>query len=313
MLFRNLHLYRLTRPFTIPPEELERLLAQQPARPCGPLEPATFGWTAPLGGVLGDRAAALTHGAGGRILLCAERNDRLLPASVLRQELEQKIAQLQADESRRVGRNERTRLRDELVQSMLPRAFTRSSRTLAYVDAKERWLVVDTSSANRAEELITLLRDTVGPLSLQPPQVQQAPASVLTRWLEGRASAGWQVLDECELQDCDDQAGRIRCKHQDLGSDEIRAHVESGMQVIRLGLEWRERLSFVLHDDLSIRRLRFADVVAETLEHMDTDDQAAVFDAEFSLLTLELAGMLNDLLAAFGGEAQEAYRSGEAA
>lgn len=309
MLFRNLHLYRLTRPLRIAADELEGHLGEHPARPCGPLEPATLGWAPPLGGA----ATALTHGAGGRTLLCAERSERLLPATVVRQELDRKIEQLQADEARKVGRNERTRLREELVQTLMPQAFTRSSRTLAYLDGDQRWLVVDTASANRAEELITLLRDSVGGLSLQPPQVQQAPAAVLTRWLESGAPAGWRVLDECELQDTDDQAGRIRCKGQDLGSEEIRAHVASGMQVIRLALEWRERFSFVLHDDLSIRRLRFADVVAEELERLDADDQAAVFDAQFSLLTLELAGMLPELLDAFGGEAEEAYRSGEAA
>lgn len=309
MLFRNLHLYRLTRPFKMPPEELESLLGAHGARPCGPLEPATLGWAPPLGG----DSSALTHGAGGRILLCAERSERLLPAAVVRQELDQKIAALEAEEGRKVGRSERGRLRDELIHTLLPQAFVRSSRTLAYLDGDGGWLVVDTASANRAEELITLLRDSVGRIALQPPQVQRAPASVLTRWLSDGAPAGWQILDECELQDTDDQAGRIRCKHQDLASGEIRAHVDSGMQVIRLALEWRERLSFVLHDDLSIRRLRFSDVVAEELERVDSDDRAAVFDAQFSLVTLELAGMLQELLDAFGGEAEEAYRSGEAA
>lgn len=309
MLFRNLQLYRLTRPLKLDAQELEAQLRTHAARPCQPLEPATYGWAPPIEG--GD---ALTHGAGGCVLLCARREERLLPAAVIREELDAKVLETETNEARKVGRRERNQLRDELVQTMLPRAFTRSHKTLAYLDPGNSWLVVDAANRNRADELVTLLRDSLGSLPAQPPAVQEAPSSVLSRWLQqGGATGGWTMLDECELQDTDDEGGRIACKRQDLTSDEIRAHLGAGKQVIRMALEWRERLNLVLHDDLSLRRLRFADVVAEELEKVEADDRLALFDAQFSLLTLELGRLLPELLETFGGEAREQYRSDAAA
>ena len=308
MLFRNLQLYRITRPLSLDHEALDERLAAHGSRPCGPLEPATYGWAPPL-----ESGTAYTHAAAGCLLLCARREERLLPAAVVRDELDAKVQDIEAEQGRKVGRRERTQLRDELVQTMLPRAFTRSQRTLAYLDERNGWLVVDAANRNRADELVTLLRDCLDSLPVQPPAVQTAPASVMTRWLAGGSAApGWMVLDECELQDTDDEAGRIACKRQDLTSDEIRAHLRAGKQVIRMALDWRERLNFVLHDDLSVRRLRFADVVAEELERVESDDRAALFDAQFALLTLELSKLLPELLQVLGGEARDQYRSAAA-
>lgn len=309
MLFRNLQLYRLTRPLKLDAEELEARLRAHRARPCEPLEPATYGWAPPVEG-----GEALSHAAGGSVLLCARREERLLPGTVVREELDAKVLELETNEARKVGRRERNQLRDELVQTMLPRAFTRSQKTLAFIDDRNGWLVVDAANRNRADELVTLLRESLGSLPAQPPAVQEAPSAVLSRWLnEGSAARGWTMLDECELQDTDDEAGRIACKRQDLTSDEIRAHLHAGKQVIRMAVDWQERLQFVLHDDLSLRRLRFADVVAEELDRVESDDRLALFDAQFSLLTLELARLLPELLQALGGEAREQYRSDAAA
>jgi len=65
-------------------------------------------------------------------------------------------------------------------------------------------------------------------------------------------------------------------------------------------LQWKERLSLVLHEDLSIKRLRFEDVIKET--ENDADDPVSQFDLDYSLMVLELAEFFPQLLAALGGE-----------
>ena len=88
-----------------------------------------------------------------------------------------------------------------------------------------------------------------------------------------------------------------------MTGDEIRGHLEAGKQVTQLGLIWSERVAFVLDEALVIRRLRFLDVVRETLRESGTDSPEAIFDAEFALMTGELALLLPRLLEVFGGEA----------
>ena len=116
-----------------------------------------------------------------------------------------------------------------------------------------------------------------------------------------RPAPGFTLGEECELKHPDPDGGVITCRHQDLGAGEIRNHISNGKQAVRLALHWKDRLSFLLQEDLSIKRLRFEDVVTQD-EDADADDAAARFDLDFSLMTLELNEFTPQLLRALGGE-----------
>jgi recombination associated protein RdgC len=82
----------------------------------------------------------------------------------------------------------------------------------------------------------------------------------------------------------------------------VRNHIRGGKQVVRLAVQWRERLSCVIQDDLSIKRLKFEDVVREAEADTEADDPVSRFDLDFTLLVLELAEFLPALVEALGGE-----------
>jgi recombination associated protein RdgC len=104
----------------------------------------------------------------------------------------------------------------------------------------------------------------------------------------------------------------VSCKHQDLGASEVRNHVKHGKYGVKLALLWKERLSCVLHEDLSIKRLRFEDIVREAESETGADDPVSRFDLDFSIMVLELAAFLPGLIAALGGEAVPESDSGDA-
>jgi recombination associated protein RdgC len=125
----------------------------------------------------------------------------------------------------------------------------------------------------------------------------------MTQWLSGEAlPKDFLPLYECQLRHPDPDGGVISCKHQDLGAAEVRIHVRNGKYAVKLAMQWRERLSFVLHDDLSIKRLRFEDVIREATQDAAEDDPVSRFDRDFSLMVLELSEFLPALLVALGGE-----------
>ncbi|WP_275097597.1 recombination-associated protein RdgC [Sedimenticola hydrogenitrophicus] len=302
MWFKNLQIFKLLTPFEQTPEALHEQLTERAARDCGSLELSSFGWQPPLG----RGAELLTHAANGCVMICARREERLLPASVVRELLDEKIAALEEAEARKVRRKEREELKDELIFELLPRAFVKSSRHYAYIDTEANWLVVDASSAKRAEELVSLLRETLGTLPAKPLDVAQAPASVMTAWLNGaESSAEFLIQDECELRDTVEAGGIIRCKQQDLEGDELRTHLEAGKQVVKLALEWGERLGFVLSDDLSIKRLKFLDLILEEAASAEAEDAATRFDVDFALMSLELRRFIARLVETCGGLAEE--------
>lgn len=301
MWFKSLMPFRFTEPCTLDPDTLAEALARAAFRPCGSQDLVTCGWVPPLGGEDG----VLVHAAGGFWLLCLQSEDKLLPASVIRAALDERVAEIEDREARKIRRKEKETLRDEVLLDLLPRAFTRRKRLYAYVDPRGGWLVVNGTPGKAVDDFTSLLRKAAGSLPIAPLRTAAVPATVLTGWLGG-APADWQVGDECELRDAGEEGGIVRCKGQDLGGDEIRTHLAAGKQVTRLAVEWQERLSCVLGDDHAVRRLRFLDVVQEQLADLNAETVAEELDARFALMTLELAAFLPALVTAFGGEAPAA-------
>ena len=299
MWFRNLQLYRLGQHFDLSPETLDKRLLKQAFRTCNPGETATAGWVPPLG----RHGRQLVHAANGRIMICARRAEKIIPASVVRQLLDDRVAEIEATESRDVHRREKICMKDDIMVDLLPRALTRITNQYAYIDTTSDLFVVDSASATRAEALISLLRDTLGNLAASPVQVKHSGRDIMTRWLDGKPMpAGFELGEDCELMHPDPEGGVISCKRQDLSAAEIRNHIKNGKYAVKLGIQWKQRLSCILHEDLSIKRLRFEDVITDEVDDTSADDPATRFDLDFSLMTLELSDFLPAMLHALGGE-----------
>jgi recombination associated protein RdgC len=297
MWFKNLALYRYKETPDWLPDELEAKLTSRRFKPCGGLDFSSSGWESPLG----PDGQLLVHVAAGRVMVCMRREDRVLPGAVVREVLDERVRELEAAEQRKLGRKQRQQLKDEIVVDLLPRAFRRSARLYAYLDPTNGWVAVDTASPKRAEELLTMLRQSLGSLPVEPLQVQIAPATVMTGWLQRRAPKGLTIEDECELREPLENGGIVRCRRQVLDGEEVGTHLEAGKQVVRLAVTWRERLSCLVCDDLVIRRLRFAEVIQKDAGTGETEDLAARMDADFALMALELQPFLEEFVDYFGG------------
>ena len=97
-----------------------------------------------------------------------KRSDKVLPAAVIREFLDDKINEIQENENRKVGRKEKTELKEQITDTLLPRAFTRSSKTFAVCDTKHGFLFVNHASATKSENMIGKLRETLGGLDPAP-------------------------------------------------------------------------------------------------------------------------------------------------
>lgn len=299
MWFKNLLIYRFTKPFQTTVDDLEQALQAKAFKPCGSQELSSYGWVTPLG----QHGDAFTHSANGFIMICAQRQDKVLPAAVINDVIAEKVAEIQARDARSVGRKERLDIKEEVVFELLPKAFVRSSRQYAYIDPREGLLVINASAVKRAEELMTFLRETIGSLPVVAATAKNIPQHTMTEWLSaGAAPANFEFGGECELRDKADESSVIRCKNQDLCSAEINSHLASGMFVNKLALSWQGGIDFIVDDQLAIKRLSFGDLIQDQAEKMDAQDAAAQFDVDFSIMTLEFSRLIKELYSAFGGE-----------
>jgi recombination associated protein RdgC len=298
MWFRNLSLYRFSKPLDLTPEDLEGQLEAKITRPLGDLEPAFTGWTAPLG----EEGGQLVHTVGSCMMVCACKEEKILPPAVVRELVNEKAAEIENIEGRKLGARARRELKENIIFEMMPRAFSKRSRHYAYIDRKNGWLIVDTASASRAEELISLLRECLGSFPVVPLTTEESPVDNMTQWLKERVlPPGLEIGDECELRDLVEDGGIVRARREDLFSDEIQAHVQAGKRAMKLALTWKERVSFVLDEHFILRRLRFEDVVLDEAGESQAETFAERFDADFALMSGELQRFLPALVERFGG------------
>jgi recombination associated protein RdgC len=299
MWFKNLYIYRFTKPFELTPEEISEQLTEFEFQPCESQELSRTGWVPPLG----RHGSDLVHANSGNIMLCAKRQDKLLPASVVAEEVEQQIEMIEQAEARSVGRKEKQSLKEEMIFTLMPKAFVRSSLQYAYIAPREGWLVINCASAKKAEDFLNALRDALGTLPVIPLQAKNIPLQAMTNWLlSSEAPNGFEFGHQCELRDPSDEGGTIRCKHQDLTSTEMNNHLKAGMTVSKLGLIWSAGIDCVIDENLAVKSLGFDDVIQEQADSSDGQDVAEKFDNDFSIMALELSRFIKGLVSAFGGE-----------
>ncbi|NOT84973.1 MAG: recombination-associated protein RdgC [Methylococcaceae bacterium] len=300
MWFKNLTLFRFTEPFTLSAAEVEEKLQAMPFKPCGPHVEASFGWTSPVG----KNADQLIHANNGFMMICSKREEKVLPAAVISEMTQEKITEAEDRDNRKLSKKERTAIKDEVIFELLPRAFAFSRKTYAYIDPKGGWLVVDSASAKKAEDLLSNLRKCLGSLPAVPPLTATKPVITLTQWLfsDELPPADVKIEDECELRAPEEAGGTIRCKRHDLALPEIKNHLDTGKQVIKLAISWEDRISFIIDENLGIKRLKFLELVQDQLTDTAADDEIEQFDVDFSIMTLELANFLPRLLDLFDGE-----------
>ena len=298
MFFLILTLFRFSPSVARSLKDLDAALADHALRACGPLELATRGFVSPFG----PDSEVLSHTVGKATLVTLGTEEKLLPSAVINAELGKRLRKEAERRGRPVGGRQRRAIKAEVLDALLPQAFVRPSRLNAWLDSKNGWLVLDTASRKAAETALTALREALGSFPAQPLTAAETPRALMTQWLgSGKLPSGLTLGDECELRD---PAGGavIRCRKQELESAEVRAHLKQGKQVFQLGLQFDDRASFVLGEDLVIRKLRFLDVVQDSLDADGRDSAEAELDARFALMTLELERVFEGLEQWFGLE-----------
>ena len=303
MLFRNLTLFRFPSSLRAALDALPERLPGHALKAIGPLELSSRGFVSPFG----RNHEALSHRVGDCLLLTLGGEDKILPAAVVNEALSAKLDAIREQEGRSPGGRERKRLKDEILTDLLPRAFARPTRVAAYLDLESNWLVVDTSSRKNAEALVSAIREALGSFPALPVNAESSVRGLMTGWLAGEPLPdGFELGDECELRDPVDSGAIVKCRRQELDSDEVREHLKVGKQCFQLGLVFAERLSFVLGEDLVIRKLKFLETATEALEKDDRPSLEAELDATFALMSGELRLLLERLEAELSLSSAEA-------
>jgi recombination associated protein RdgC len=296
MWFKNLQLFRVPAHWDLTADGLASQLRSFSFQPCTSMALESRGWIPPRGD---DQLVYALHR---QWLIALGVEQKLLPASVVRQTVKERAAQLEGKAGRKLGRKELRDLKEDTVAELLPRAFSRYRATFTWIDPAAGWLVVDAASPKKVEETLDALRRALDEFPVAPLKTQRSAVGAMTEWLaSGEAPHGFTIDQDCELRSQQDQHVTVRYGNHPLDIREIREHISAGKQVSRLALTWRDRVSFLLTDTLEVKRLQFLDVVRAEAG-ADDASSAQQEDADFVLMTAQLSRFLPDLVEALGGE-----------
>ena len=294
MFFRNLVLFRF--PVTLNFDDLEAHLTECQLKPVGPLELASRGFVSPFG----RDSEVFAAKQGDAIWLTVGGEDKILPSSVVNDLLSKKLAEIEQKEGRKPGGRTRKRIKDELVTELLPRAFVKPGRADGLIDLGHGVIAIDTSSRKVGENVVSEIRRAMGSFPALPLNAEIAPRSILTGWVAGEPlPEGLSLGDECELRDPTDEGGVVKVQHMELQGDEVSKNLEAGKQVTRLALTLNDHISFVIGEDLVIRKFKLLDGAVEQLESTERDDLRAELDARFALMAGEFRRLFSVLEGAF--------------
>jgi recombination associated protein RdgC len=307
-MFKTASFFRIANDFVLPPlDALEQALQAARFVPCGPTQPDSHGWVAPRG----NKSVMLAESVGGQVILklCTER--RPLPASAVKAAVDERIEKYKLETgNERVSARIKKEMKEEVVQDLLPRAFTKRSTTLVWLDPVNKLLVVDSGSLAGADRVVTALIEALseipgaGPILVKPVQTNETAVACMSHWLATReAPVSFTVDRDCELKTPDEQKSAVRYSRHTLEIDEVAQHIAQGKLPTQLAMTWNDRVSFVLNETAQVRKLKLLDVVMDGVQKGGKDDDG--FDADAAILTGELSALIPDLLEALGGEVEE--------
>ncbi|MCF6287834.1 MAG: recombination-associated protein RdgC [Proteobacteria bacterium] len=285
MYFKNARIFQIPEDFNIESDAFSEKLIDDKLKPCGPQDVSSQGWISPFN--MKSEVCCWQSGSAQLITMAIE--EKILPAAVVNQQLQEKVTDIQTDTGSKPGRKVQSDMKQELLFELLPRAFTKLKKMNAYIDDKLNLLVVDSASQNPAENLVSQLRQTLGSFKATAFGESSAMATILTKWItDGHAEGGFEFGSSLVLETLDDAKSVIRAKNVNYLTDEMQRHIDNGYLVTQIGLLFNDRIEFTLTHDFAVKSIKFTDIVLDELDNETIETEEQLLDSRFSMLSLEL-------------------------
>ena len=176
MWFKNLRIYRLDPQWQCDRASLEKALSAQVFNPesASATEMQRLGWVP----AVGDQD--LVYANDGQFLITLRSEKKLLPASVVNQFATEKAREIEEQQGYSPGRRQMKEIKEQVTDTLLPRAFSLRQDTRVWIDSRNHWLVIDTGSSAKSDEVIGMLAKAIDPLPASMLHVATSPCAKMT-------------------------------------------------------------------------------------------------------------------------------------
>jgi recombination associated protein RdgC len=226
---------------------------------------------------------------------------KLLPAAVINEATDARCAELEEQQGFKPGRKQRKEVREAVTDELLPRAFSTSSYTRVWIDPVNGWFVIDSATPSKCDAILRAFLKSFDKFPITGLRVNRSPVASMTDWVASdEAPYNFTVDNETELRGTGEGKATVRYIRHSLDADDLGRHINAGKQCTRLALTWADRISFVLTEDLTLKRVEPLNILKETGEPVGNEIER--FESDMTLMSGEYAKLFADLVDVLGGE-----------
>lgn len=286
MIFKSLNIYQMAEvPDT---EALESYFETHKFRPCLPSHEVSRGFSR----ILGKDCRVMS--INGIHLFCMLTEEKILPTPAIKTQLNRLIQELEKKTGKKITRQEKADLKEQVTAEMLPKAFTRMIETWAYIDSKSRILVIDSNSQKQADGIARLLKGVTDGGIIFPLRPKVDLADIMAKWIrDDKAPDPFELGTKCEIQD---DKGTIRYRHRSLEDDNLKGYLDDNLRVKYMSFE-SDRTKFVMTEDFLIKEFSLNAVALSEIESHGNDPWMKL-ETELQAMAIEVRKLLSDLLKA---------------
>ncbi len=287
-MLKNLTMYKLQKPWSMPPGELEEKLSKYPLLAPNASQVQTYGWV-PVGP---DKQ--VVYSADRQMLIALGWQKKNIPGSAIKAGVEEATKALEKQQGFAPGKAQIRTIKEVVVADLMARAIPSIGAIQIWIDPENDWIVVDTSSVKKAEDALTVLRAVLGTLEVVPPQTKDLPQIYMSRWLSsGHVPGGLAIGDTSSMQSSDGKKATVKfARHEIIGCPEVTKHIDLGKVVSQIGLGWNDSAYFTFTDKFQLKSFKIAP--PDEADEKDSDKSLA-FEADFRLAVYAMQGSLKAL------------------
>lgn len=217
---------------------------------------------------------------------CLLNEEKLLPAQVINQQAQEYIEELEL--TRYVSKKEKTQIKEDMEQRLLPQAFSKYKKTFGYLDLVNNYLVIDSVSDKQITEVMDLLQRCEA--KFEP--VIKEETDILTQWLVDNAyPIDVEVAQKCKLTSAiGDSIANISCQGSSMLNDNIKSFIESGGYITELAIIWREQLAMTTNTNLQFKSIKFLDGIKDL-----NKDENSGHEVDLLLMAEVFADLINTM------------------
>lgn len=288
--FKNITLFKLVDDAIINKEILINNLSKHAFSNDADNNASLKGWVPPFNN------DELVYDLNGQYFFALKHTSKILPASVVKEYVAERSVKIEEQQGYKPGRKQLREIKEQIISELLPKAFNKSKVTRIWIDKHNKFMAIDSATSNVIDDIIGLMSKSFEYFPIKQLHTEKSPTAVMTDWLMANEGPdNFSIDGDTQLQSEADNS-KIKYINAMPPTDVINNHISSGKQCTLLALTWSDRISFVMDENLRLKKIKPLDLLKQSVDHTGKD-AFEILDSDLTLMTEEVSQLTTDLLA----------------